>query len=77
VAAGGRIQPFTGSPAQLPPFRSGPLQALEILDIARGVQGRAAGLAGQQLQVYVGYALASQPEAVHFGSQPIVVSISP
>ncbi|MFZ9585624.1 MAG: matrixin family metalloprotease [Pseudohongiellaceae bacterium] len=77
VAAGGRIQPFTGSPAQLPPFRSGPLQALEILDIARGVQGRAAGLAGQQLQVYVGYAPASQPEAVHFGSQPIVVSISP
>jgi hypothetical protein len=77
VAGSGRFLPFDGSPSQLPPFRSGRLQALEILDIARGVQGRAAGLAGQQLQVYVGYALASQPAAVHFGGQPITLSIAP
>jgi hypothetical protein len=73
--AAGQFVPFNGQLSQLQAAKSGPLAAVEVLDIVRGLQGRSAGLAGQQVSVFVGYALATNPTAIHYGSQPISFSI--
>jgi hypothetical protein len=73
--AAGQFVPFNGQLSQLQAVKSGPLAAVEVLDIVRGLQGRSAGLAGQQVSVFVGYALTSNPNAIHYGSQPISFSI--
>jgi hypothetical protein len=73
--AQGQFVAFNGDLSQLPSVRSGPLAAIEALDIAQGVQGRAVGLAGLQVGVYIGYAVTSNPGAIYYGSQPISFSI--
>jgi len=67
---------FNGGLAQLQPARSGPLAAQESLSIVKDLRGAGAGLAGQSFAVYVGYAIDSQPQSIHYGSEPIRFSIN-
>jgi hypothetical protein len=67
---------FNGGLAQLQPVRSGPLAAQESLSIVKDLRGAGAGLAGQSFAVYVGYAIDSQPQSIHYGSEPIRFSIN-
>ena len=74
--ATGDFAPFSGNLAQLQPARSGPLAAQESLSIVKDLRGAGAGLAGQSFAVYVGYAIDSQPQSIHYGSEPIRFSIN-
>ena len=72
----GRFIPFSGSLATLEAASTRVLDSVEQLDIIRGLNGEASGLAGQSIVVHVGYALASNPARIHYGTQPIRFSIS-
>jgi hypothetical protein len=68
---------FTGALADMPVRKSGNLASLEKIPVIKGLQGQRSGLAGQSFTVYLGYALDSAPQEIHFGSNPIRFSIAP
>jgi hypothetical protein len=72
----GRFMPFSGNLADLEATDTRILESVEHLDIIRGLNGAATGLAGQHFTVHVGYALAASPTRIQYGSQPIRFSIA-
>jgi len=72
----GKFVPFPGNLASLEPASTRILAGIEQLDIIRGLNGTASGLAGQSIVVHVGYALAASPDRIQYGSQPIRFSIA-
>jgi hypothetical protein len=67
----GKFVPFVGNLATLVPASTRVLAGVEQVDIIRGLNGKASGLAGQTIVVHVGYALATNPGRIQYGSQPI------
>ena len=52
------------------------LAASEAVVVVQGLQGSTAGLAGLGVQIYLGYALDTDPQDIHFGAEPIAFSIA-
>jgi hypothetical protein len=73
----GNFVPFSGDLDKLAPRRTGPLGSQEFLAISSGLRGTTSGLAGQNIAVYIGYALDSEPAAIWYGSTPIRFTIRP
>jgi hypothetical protein len=73
--ANGEFVPFNGNMATLAARREGVLQQAEALAIATALQGQASGLAGQQIGVYAGYSVATEPGVIYYANDPIRVSI--
>ena len=76
MSSSGSFQAFDGDLTKLQAAKSGPLSAQESLKIVKGLSGEATGLAGLSFAVYIGYALDSAPQAIHYGTDPIRFSIS-
>lgn len=74
--ATGRFVPYTGGLFALVPMRTGTLASVEQVSIAEDLQGSVAGLAGQTISVYIGYALASAPQQIWYGATPLRFTIA-
>jgi hypothetical protein len=66
---------FTGTLDQLEPRLAGTLRTQESVPIAFGLRGTTAGLAGQDVTIHIGYALASKPTEIWYGREPIRFSV--
>jgi hypothetical protein len=73
----GQFAPFNGDLSQMPSYKNGPLAATEQISVAQNLRAQGTGLAGQSVVVYVGYALASTPGNIQYGSEPLRFSIAP
>lgn len=74
--ADGSFKLFPGL-AQLEPVSSKLLDPVENLQVVQGLKGTTTGLAGLGFKVYLGYALDSAPNEIHYGDAPISFTISP
>ena len=72
----GSFVPFSGRLADMVAYRQGTLAALEKITVVEDLKGGSAGLAGQEIRVYVGYAPASAPNDIYYSSVPIRFSIT-
>lgn len=68
--------PFNGDITSLQAYRSGSLAALEAITVINDLRGNVSGLAGQSFRVHIGYARASSPRDIFYGSSPITFAIS-
>lgn len=75
MTPGGNVEPFRGL-GQIKAMDHRILQARNSLTLVRGLRGSTTGLAGLGFQAYLGYALDSAPQDIHFGTQPIVFDIA-
>lgn len=73
----GRFVPFAGGLTNLVPLRTGQLAAEEAIAVASGLRGDVSGLRGHTISVFTGYALASAPQEIWYGSTPIRFTINP
>ena len=73
----GQFVPFNGDLSQMPSYKSGPLAAIEQISVIQNLKAQGTALAGQSFVVYVGYALASTPGNIQYGSEPLRFSIAP
>ncbi|MES2604334.1 MAG: matrixin family metalloprotease [Pseudomonadota bacterium] len=73
----GQYLPFNGNLAQLTSYKSGALINVEEINVANGLRAAGTNLAGLSYAVYIGYALDSQPDDIHYGNKPIQFSIGP
>lgn len=71
----GRFVPFPGL-GRIEAVQQKTLQARDVLVLAQGLRGSTQGLAGLGFQVYLGYALNSAPQDIHFSAQPITFNIA-
>ncbi len=71
----GKFELFKGALSTLAPYKTGPLAALEKIQIADNLTGINSGLVGQSVSVHVGYAIESKPLDIYYGSEPIKFSI--
>lgn len=76
MTPGGRFERFPGL-GQIRALDRKQLQARDTLTLVSGLRGSSTGLAGLSFQVYLGYALDSAPQDIHFSGQPIAFSIDP
>ncbi len=72
----GQYVPFNGDLSQMTSYKSGPLAAVEQIDIAQKLRAQGSFLAGLSFVVYVGYALDSEPTNIQYGSNSIHFTIN-
>jgi hypothetical protein len=61
---------------KIEPAWEGELTEKQLFTVVKGLQGKAAGLAGRDIRLFLGYSLADNPSAIYYIKDPLRFSIS-